>query len=95
MIRLEHIYKFYGKNRVLKDINFGFKNKGLYLLKGENGSGKTTLLNIISSKDLNYEGKVEIVEDIFYLPFDNYLVKEFSVKENIKLAKDILRISKK
>ena len=47
MLQLVDICKSYNKD-VLKDINFKFKNNGLYFIKGESGKGKTTLLNIIA-----------------------------------------------
>lgn len=47
IIKIDHVIKSFGKNDVLKDVNFVI-NQGEHLaLLGSNGAGKTTLLNII------------------------------------------------
>ena len=61
MLELVDICKSYNKD-VLKDINFKFKNNGLYFIKGESGKGKTTLLNILSSFIDNSE-RIITIED--------------------------------
>jgi len=88
MIKLINIYKQYLDKVVIDDLNYTFLNKGLYYLKGDSGSGKTTLFNIISNR-CEYEGEVLIDKDVFYLSFNNYLIEEFKVKDNIELHKDV------
>lgn len=47
MIRVEHLYKSFGDNDVLKDINLEFKPGMTSLIIGKSGAGKTVLLKII------------------------------------------------
>lgn len=56
MIKLEHVFKYYNKNKrnevvVCNDLCLEFPNKGLVTILGTSGSGKTTLLNVISGMD--------------------------------------------
>ena len=51
MLSLKHIYKKYGDNEVLKDINIDFREHELVAILGESGSGKSTMLNIIGGLD--------------------------------------------
>ena len=73
------LYKSFGKNKVLEDVNFSLDEGKIYALVGRNGSGKTTLLKIMADiyqKDLgkiNIYGKSfkedkHIIENIAYLP---------------------------
>lgn len=71
MIKLKNIYKNYGKERVLQNINFTFQDKKIYVIKGVSGCGKSTLLGIIAGLITDYTGN-------YY--FDNTLV----TKKNIK-----------
>ena len=77
-IKIEHLEKVYGKNKVLKDICLDIP-VGMYGLLGENGAGKTTLMRIlatvseatrgtirIDNKDI--KNKREIRQMIGYLP---------------------------
>ena len=47
MIRVEHIYKSFGQQEVLRDINFEFEAGKTNLIIGKSGSGKTVLLKIL------------------------------------------------
>ncbi|MGL5614680.1 MAG: ABC transporter ATP-binding protein [Sarcina sp.] len=86
---------------ILKNININFKERKIYLIKGESGSGKTTLFNILSNFINNYEGEVlfnntnlkeienkEIRKKLIYVTQENYLFS-ISIKENISLYRDI------
>ena len=50
LIALEHIYKYFNGEALLKDINMTVENNETVGLIGRNGCGKTTLLNIITGK---------------------------------------------
>ena len=47
VIRLEHIQKNYGKNKILIDVNLEIEKGCIYGLIGKNGSGKTTIFKVI------------------------------------------------
>ena len=79
IVEVMSLYKSFGKNKVLEDINFSLDEGKIYALVGRNGSGKTTLLKIMADiyqKDLgkiNIVGKSfkedkHIIENIAYLP---------------------------
>ena len=46
---ISHLAKSYGSKKVLKDMDFTFKEGRIYGLLGRNGSGKTTLFNCINN----------------------------------------------
>lgn len=73
------LYKSFGKNKVLDDINFSLDEGKIYALVGRNGSGKTTLLKTMADiyqKDIgevlicgkSYKSDKHIIENIAYLP---------------------------
>ncbi len=69
MIKLEHITKYYNKNKinqitVCNDVNLSFKDTGLVVILGPSGSGKTTLLNVISGMDNFDEGKITFAGEV-------------------------------
>ena len=68
MIRINGLYKSYGKNEVLKNITLEFSKGNIYGIVGENGAGKTTLLRCIAGLE-SYNG--EIISD--YTPLKNHL----------------------
>ncbi len=79
IVEVMSLYKSFGKNKVLEDVNFSLDEGKIYALVGRNGSGKTTLLKIMADiyqKDLgkiNVFGKSfiedkHIIENIAYLP---------------------------
>ena len=89
MISVRHLKKSYGKKKIFDDFNYAFQAKHLYLLVGESGVGKTTLLNIISGVDKDYLGEIISSEEVFYYKSE-YLIGEFTVKENIEFIEDII-----
>ena len=46
---ISHLAKSYGSKKVLKDMDFTFKEGRIYGLLGRNGSGKTTFFNCINN----------------------------------------------
>ncbi|PWJ47972.1 ABC transporter ATP-binding protein [Faecalicatena contorta] len=102
MINLKHIYKSYGKKRVLSDFNMNIAENEFVAIAGKSGSGKTTLINIIGCIDKPDKGDVEINgiinpnhrmilnlrrNTLGYI-FQNYvLMEEETVKKNLELSK--------
>ena len=63
MIKVSNLYKSFGDNEVLKDINENIKKGEVVVVIGPSGSGKSTflrclnLLEVPTSGDLNFEGE--------------------------------------
>ena len=53
----KHISRSFGKNTVLRNLNFKLPRHGLVALLGPSGSGKSTILNILSGLDVGYKGR--------------------------------------
>jgi len=61
MIRIEGLYKSYGKLEVLKGIDLGFDAPGkITAILGPNGSGKTTLIKCILGMVLPDKGEIKV-----------------------------------
>ena len=58
MLKVEGIYKKYGKKQVLKNLSFVVPEGSIYTLVGAYGEGKTTLLNIIAGYDRADKGDI-------------------------------------
>lgn len=46
-IEVNHVYKSFGKEQVLMDVNFSIPPGSIYGVVGNNGSGKTVLMKCI------------------------------------------------
>lgn len=97
MFEVKEIYKNYGRKKVLKGASF-FANKGDCVgIVGANGCGKSTLLGILSGSLKQNSGEILIENEspfknrtlfstiIGFVPQDNPLIAELSVKDNLKL----------
>ncbi len=60
MIKINKLFKHFGKRIILDSINLELPDKGVIALVGASGSGKTTLLNAIGGVDLTYNGTILI-----------------------------------
>jgi Cu-processing system ATP-binding protein len=100
MIRLEHIYKKFGRNEVLKGVDLNIPEGGIYAILGPNGSGKTTLIKSILGLVIPDKGGIEIQgkpvkgewkyrEEINYLPQIANFPGNIRVKELIDMIKDL------
>ena len=59
-IEMKNIYKSFGKNDVLKGVDFTVGSGEIHALVGENGAGKSTLMNILSGVLEKDEGEILI-----------------------------------
>ncbi len=57
-IRVDSIFKRYGKYKVLEDISFSFEDERVIGILGPNGAGKSTLLMIIAGMEMEDAGRV-------------------------------------
>lgn len=98
MVEAAGIHKHYRKGKtVLKDISFYAKPGECVGIAGENGCGKTTLLSILAGTltadggSLRYFGKEalgnrKVIRELAsYVPQENPLMEELSVKDNLLL----------
>lgn len=60
IIEMKDIYKSFGKNDVLKGVDFNLGQGEIHALVGENGAGKSTLMNILSGVLNKDSGKILI-----------------------------------
>ncbi len=59
-VRMENIYKSFGKVKALDDVSFYLRPGEIRALVGENGAGKTTLMNILYGMYLHDKGEIYI-----------------------------------
>ena len=55
VLRLENVYKCYGKNEAIKNLNFSCEEEELFIILGPSGAEKTTTLKSIGG--LEFEKK--------------------------------------
>lgn len=58
MISIKNVSKYYGKHRVLKNINLEVPEKNVYALIGPSGAGKSTLIRTINALEKIREGEI-------------------------------------
>lgn len=87
MVFVNDIKKKYRKLTVLNGISFTVSPGDCIAILGENGCGKSTLLAIMSGTIAPDSGEIVYKEGsrIGYVPQDNPLIPELSVKDNLRL----------
>lgn len=81
MIDVVGVYKKYGREMILEDINVSFEQGVIYGLVGPNGCGKTTLMKCIcgfsriSQGAITVEGK-KIGKDVDFAPSTGVIIEE-------------------
>lgn len=73
MIKVENLYKGYGKKPVLKNISFQVNKGEIHGIIGRNGSGKTTLIKCLTGIYIEDSGSVQVCGERIY---DNISVKQ-------------------
>lgn len=107
MIKFEHVFKYYGKTPILKDLNFTINDGEFIILIGPSGCGKTTTLKTINrlididegtitidGKDISKINKVELRRHIGYVIQQIGLFPNMTVAENICVVPKLLKYSK-
>ncbi len=93
LLECVHVNKYYGKKRVLKDVNLCIPRGKIIGLLGKNGTGKSTLIKLINDLLTPTSGKilvngkevgVESKKIISYLPERTYLDKTMTVDKVIE-----------
>jgi len=92
MIQVTHIKKKYGKKVVLEDVTFAVNPGECVAIIGENGCGKSTLLKFMAgvmnadAGEFSYYGKKKNKNKLCgYVPQENPLLEDLSVKDNLFL----------
>lgn len=96
-IVMKKVDKYFGKVKVLEDVNLEIKDKEFMVLVGPSGCGKSTTLNLIAGLEYPTDGKVFFDDiDVTYLPpkdrrvamvFQSYaLYPHMNVKENMSFS---------
>jgi len=100
MLKVENISAGYGEKRVLYDVSFEVNDGEIVLLTGGNGSGKSTVLKSIFGIISVWAGKIYFYntnitntecnslrkKHIVYIPQNNFLFENLTVKENLLIA---------
>lgn len=89
MITVKNLYKKYGTNEVLNNINIEFDKGKVHGIVGENGAGKTTLFRCIADLE-EYEGKINsnptpIKNHLGLLLTEPFFFQKITGKEYIQL----------
>jgi ABC-type lipopolysaccharide export system ATPase subunit len=101
LLEVDSIRKEFGTNQVLTDISLRCQTGDIIGLLGRNGSGKSTLLKIIFGtlytdyKFIRIDGSIlsqpfKTKNTIAYLNQDNFLPKNLTVKQVVKIYSDDL-----
>lgn len=102
-IEMKGISKAFGKNEVLKNVNFSVKGGQVHALMGENGAGKSTLMNILTGllsadggqiivdgKEVKYQDALDAEHHgISFIHQEMNNFAEMTVLENMFLNKEI------
>ncbi|KON85251.1 D-ribose transporter ATP-binding protein [Rossellomorea marisflavi] len=68
-IRMDHIHKAFGQNKVLEGVDIHIRGGEVHALMGENGAGKSTLMNILTGLHKKDQGTITM--DGVEKTFDN------------------------
>lgn len=96
LVQTNNLTKWYGKHKVINNVNLSVKKGEIYGLIGRNGAGKTTILRLISGLSYPTEGNIYLFEknnhDMIYMQNRVGILIEslgiypnMSAQENLKL----------
>jgi len=100
MIQINNLYKKFGKNQVLSNLDLEINDGGIFAVLGPNGSGKTTLIKSILGMVIPNKGSISVLDriikknwkyrqEIDYLPQIANFPGNLRVKELIRMIKDL------
>ena len=105
LIRMEHIYKSYGRIQALEDVSLTVGKSEIVGLLGDNGAGKSTLIKVLSgavpvtSGDIYIDGKKVLMRSttdaikhgIETIYQDSALVTQLSIARNLFLGREPIK----
>jgi len=105
VLKLENVYKSYGKVEAIKDLNFSCEEGELFVILGPSGAGKTTTLKMISGLENITKGKIFIKNKLVNtlepkdrkvsMVFEDYaLYPHLTVYKNISSPLEVLGLPK-
>jgi len=92
MLRVSHVYKYFGDVCVNDDISLEVKSGSIIGLLGPNGAGKTTLMRMLSTVTTPDRGEIffndspinqKIVSQIGYMPEERGLYRKMTVVDQL------------
>lgn len=103
VVKMQGIHKSFGRNKVLKGVDFFVKKASIHALIGENGTGKSTLMNILAGilpfdageiyidniLKGSYQSSSSEKFDIVFIHQELALVNDLSIMENMFLGSEI------
>ncbi|WP_237774038.1 ATP-binding cassette domain-containing protein [Actinosynnema sp. ALI-1.44] len=84
VLRVRNVAYSYGRNRVLRDVNFELTATSVVGVVGENGAGKSTLLRVLTGDLPLRHGVVEWTGSIAYCPQQPVLNPAFTVAQHLE-----------
>ncbi len=95
MIKLQHISKSFGAQKVLNDVSLEIPAGQIVGLLGPNGAGKSTLMKILIGLWSADSGTVSAPSRIGYLPENNPLYEDMYVTEYLAFMAGLTSVSPK
>lgn len=105
VIKVKDVDRYFGKQKILSNINFEISSPQIFGLLGPSGSGKTTLVKMISGIDAPTHGEVyvfgrrmpelSIMGKIGYMAQSDALYGDITAEENLKFFASMYNISRK
>ena len=95
MIKLQHISKSFGSQKVLNDVSLEIPAGQIVGLLGPNGAGKSTLMKILIGLWSADSGTVSAPSRIGYLPENNPLYEDMYVSEYLAFMAGLTSVSPK
>ena len=90
VLRINSLFKAYGENRVINDLDLELEAGEKLVIAGKNGAGKSTLMRIIAGIDPDYSGEINygsgVAAGYFSQDVDNALTVGGNVLEEIESA---------
>lgn len=90
MIKIQNLFKSYGNQGILNNLNLTLREGEIHGIVGENGAGKTTLFKCIAGLE-NYEGHImydnkSLKNYLGYLPTDPFFLSKITGYEYLQLV---------